>query len=170
MHACTAVALCHECHRPGTSHALYTQACAQKCTQFVHHLITACTLTTLYTGQTIVECYMLSCCRHVQHSWHNNIPVCIALTTAKFCRCPTGTTLKGSSQTGHWGYWYDLLEPALVIGNDTVIDVEMPTFAAGQACKCSTEDFCLLEAYAWSSKTNKVFYTASLLATVLVLP
>ncbi|KAL3145841.1 hypothetical protein ABBQ38_015213 [Trebouxia sp. C0009 RCD-2024] len=47
--------------------------------------------------------------------------------------CPTGTTLKGSSQTGHWGYWYDLLEPALIIGNDTVIDVEMPTFAAGQA-------------------------------------
>lgn len=43
--------------------------------------------------------------------------------------------LKGSSQTGHWGYWYDLLEPALVIANDTEIEVEMPTFAAGQACK-----------------------------------
>lgn len=43
--------------------------------------------------------------------------------------------LKGSSKTGHWGYWYDLLEPALVIGNDTEIDVEMPTFAAGPACK-----------------------------------
>lgn len=55
-----------------------------------------------------------------------------------------GTTLRGSSQTGHWGYWYDLLEPALVIGNDTVIDVEMPTFAAGQACKCSTKTVCLV--------------------------
>lgn len=57
-----------------------------------------------------------------------------------------GTTLRGSSETGHWGYWYDLLEPALVIGNDTVVDVEMPTFAAGQACKCLTKALCLLDA------------------------
>lgn len=49
-----------------------------------------------------------------------------------------GTRLNGSSETGHWGYWYDLLEPALVIGNDTEIEVEMPTFAAGQACKLAT--------------------------------
>lgn len=67
--------------------------------------------------------YHLQCYKHA----HNN--------SHFVCRCPVGTRLNGSSQTGHWGYWYDLLEPALVIGNDTEIEVEMPTFAAGQACK-----------------------------------
>jgi len=52
-----------------------------------------------------------------------------------FCRCPLGISLKGNSQTGHWGYWYDLLEPAMVVVNDSVIDVEMPTFESGSACK-----------------------------------
>ena len=50
-------------------------------------------------------------------------------------RCPAGTSLKGSSQTGHWGYWYDLVPPALVIGNNTEIEVEMPAFAVGPARK-----------------------------------
>lgn len=61
------------------------------------------------------------------HVWHKK------LLKRLSCRCPTGTSLKGSSQTGHWGYWYDLLQPALVIGNDTEIEVEMPTFEAGLA-------------------------------------
>ncbi len=52
-----------------------------------------------------------------------------------FCRCPLGISLKGNSQTGHWGYWYDLLEPAMVVVNDSVIAVEMPTFESGSACK-----------------------------------
>lgn len=57
--------------------------------------------------------------------------MCSLTTTAGALREPHS----GAAQTGHWGYWYDLLEPALVIGNDTVIDVEIPTFVAGQACK-----------------------------------
>lgn len=83
---------------------------------------------------------------------------------SQVCRCPMGTTLLGSSQTGHWGYWYDLLEPALVIGNDTVIDVEMPTFAAGQACKCCTK--CIPSACSWAAKTPQI---VSLLATMQLL-
>ncbi|KAL0055138.1 hypothetical protein WJX82_007595 [Trebouxia sp. C0006] len=47
--------------------------------------------------------------------------------------CPLQSSLKGNSQTGHWGYWYDLLEPAMVVVNDSVIDVEMPTFESGSA-------------------------------------
>ena len=54
-------------------------------------------------------------------------------------RCSLGSKLEGNSQTGHWGYWYDQLEPALVITNDSVIDVEMPTFEAGSACKLLKE-------------------------------
>ena len=58
------------------------------------------------------------------------------------CRCPTGTSLKCRSQTRHWGYWYDMLQPALVTGNDTEIDIDMPTFETGLACEgtaCPTE-------------------------------
>lgn len=51
------------------------------------------------------------------------------------CRCLLGNKLAGNSQTGHWGHWYDQLEPALVITNAFVVDVEVPTLEAGSACK-----------------------------------
>ena len=66
------------------------------------------------------------------------------------CRCPLGSSLKGNSQTGHWGYWYDLLEPAMVVANDSVVDIEMPTFEASSACEQSLKCYtcCALPACA----------------------
>ena len=63
--------------------------------------------------------------------------MCEAQFKVALHRCPLGNKLTGNSQTGHWGYWYDQLEPALVIANGSVVDVEMPTFEAGSACKQS---------------------------------
>jgi acetamidase/formamidase len=61
-------------------------------------------------------------------------------------------TMPAGANYGHWGYWYDLLEPRMVVnGSGSIINVEMPTFVAGTNWEeMGKNDPGMEDLYAWT--------------------
>ncbi|KAK9814840.1 hypothetical protein WJX72_012452 [[Myrmecia] bisecta] len=68
-------------------------------------------------------------------------------------------SLKASSKTGHWGYWYDGLEPAMVVNSGDVVDIEMPTFVSAQAWELMGEgDPGIEDIHHWDENGPRIAY------------
>ncbi|GAB4824040.1 hypothetical protein N2152v2_011086 [Parachlorella kessleri] len=70
--------------------------------------------------------------------------------------CGTGCTgskyLAGGPDTAHWGYFYDGLEPAMVVNDGDEFIVEMPTLAANNAYELMIEgDPAMEQLYGWEA-------------------
>ena len=75
------------------------------------------------------------------------------------CRCGLVGHLGASSKLGHWGYWYDGLEPAMVVTSGAELTVDMPTFIAGPAwAEMGAGDPAMEDLYTWDEHGPRVAY------------
>ncbi|KAK9814409.1 hypothetical protein WJX72_005468 [[Myrmecia] bisecta] len=69
------------------------------------------------------------------------------------------TSLKAGATTGHWAYWYDGLQPAMVVNSGDVVDIETPTFVAAQAWELMGQgDPGMEDIYHWDENGPRVAF------------
>ncbi|KAK9811476.1 hypothetical protein WJX72_004546 [[Myrmecia] bisecta] len=64
---------------------------------------------------------------------HPSTATCKRLETVCGPACSMEQTLEGKRSTGHWGFMYDGLEPAIVVQSGDVLNMELPTLNANMA-------------------------------------
>lgn len=72
--------------------------------------------------------------------------------------CPLNQPLlSGTAGTGHWGYWYDGLAPAMVVSSGAEFEVEMPTFVQGSAwTEMGKGDPAIESQFEWTKEGPKI--------------
>ncbi|KAK9828765.1 hypothetical protein WJX72_001972 [[Myrmecia] bisecta] len=96
----------------------------------------------------------------------NPIPTCCPAMTGSVSTASVGAdagcgvkSLKASASTGHWGYWYEGLQPSMVVKSGDIVDIEMPTFGANSAWELMGQgDPGMEDMYAWDTNGPRVAF------------